>query len=79
MTERGYVMPRTPSGLRYEDYLRIFLAVQSRDIQLARMMDLIQINMQGSHDAGFLLREYRSGIDYTVSADGAEYRYVQTY
>ncbi len=75
----GYMSPANESGYSYDDYLKLFLASQARDIQLARIMDLIQINMAGAFDEGFLLREYNAGISYDVTAGGRVYSYVQEY
>ena len=42
-------------------------------MKLLRMMDLIQINMQFSHDGGFLLRDYYAGLKVVLKVNGKEY------
>ena len=48
-------------GLTYENYLFLFL--MDRETKLLRIMDLIQLNMKGNHNADFLITGCYSGID----------------
>ncbi|MGI6256460.1 MAG: DUF5702 domain-containing protein [Anaerovoracaceae bacterium] len=78
-TEVDYIDTKSPTGLTYQGYLQLFLFFQDRSTQMARMMDLIQINMQGNHDASFLIRDYNLGFDYKAKIDGREYVYKDKY
>lgn len=49
-------------GMKYEDYLNLFLFLSPRQTILLRMMDLIQINLQGRMDGGFLLCNCKGGF-----------------
>ena len=44
-----------------------------------RVMDLIQINMQGLYDASFLIRDHYLGLSMHINVRGKEYDYVHTY
>ena len=50
-----------PNAFSYEDYLRIFLLMHSKEIKLYRALDLIQINMMGRHYKDFKTKDF-SGI-----------------
>jgi len=50
-------------GLTYENYLFLFLFLMDRETKLLRIMDLIQLNMKGNHNADFLITGCYSGID----------------
>lgn len=75
----GYIKPATNSGLTYKDYLRIFLFLEDREIKLMRIMDLIQINIQGGFDESFYIKDCYIGLKYKAKINGQEYCYVQTY
>ena len=63
----------------YRDYLQIFLFCMDGTVKSLRVMDLIQINMQGLHDASFLIRDHYLGFDMDVTVRGREYHYAHTY
>ncbi len=52
------------NGLLYEDYLRLFLLIEPREVKLLRTMDLIQINIKGNNNENFSMKEYYCGFDY---------------
>ncbi len=57
-----------PLCLSYQDYLKIFLLLMDNDKKLARVQDLVQLNI-GVSSQGFLLKECRAVIkaDTTIS------------
>lgn len=62
-------------GLRYEDYLMIFLHFQNETIKLSRVMDLIQINLKGTYERDFLIRTHNGGFQMKVKVNGKERGY----
>lgn len=50
-------------GLSYEGYLLLMLFFESREAKLARVMDLIQLNMQGGYCETFKMYECYGGLD----------------
>ncbi|MFV0516420.1 MAG: DUF5702 domain-containing protein [Aminipila sp.] len=74
-----YVNPVKDSGMSYEKYLRLFLYFENRQVKLLRMMDLIQINIQGEFDETFYIQDCYVGLKFNASINGQEYSYVQTY
>jgi hypothetical protein len=63
-TESGYIDTKTSSGIDYQGYLQIFLFFENKNVKLTRMMDLIQINIQGNYDRTFLINDHQVGLDY---------------
>lgn len=74
-----YIKPNSDKGLDYKDYLRVFLYFEDRETKLMRMMDLIQINIQGGFDESFYIKDCYIGLDYKANVNGQEYAYVQIY
>jgi hypothetical protein len=60
----GYIDTNATSGLDYQGYLQIFLFFQDKNVKLTRIMDLIQINIQGNFDKTFLMSEHQTGLAY---------------
>lgn len=54
-------------GLNYTQYLSLFLLMQNREVTLVRMLDLIQLNIQGRYDPSFRIADCRCG--FLVQAD----------
>lgn len=75
----GYVKPASNDGYTYKDYLRIFFYFEDREIKLMRMMDLIQINIQGGFDESFYIKDCYIGFKYYSKINGQGYCYVQNY
>ena len=67
------------SGQSYRDYLRLMLYIMDRETKLLRIMDLIQINLKGTYNGEFLMREHYSGFRFECSVDGEHYAYEETY
>lgn len=62
-------------GLFYRDYLMIFLNLENEAIKLARVMDLMQINMKGIYNRDFLLSSCACGFYLKVQINGKERTY----
>ena len=52
---------------------------KDENIKIARIMDLIQINMRKSYDKDFLINEYATGISVRVKVNGKMYSYEKQY
>lgn len=75
----SYLSPKSDRGLSYEGYLKLILAAQKKEKKMYRVMDLIQINMQGSIDPEFHMEECYTGLEYKVKMGGREHSNVHTY
>ncbi|MBR3786867.1 MAG: hypothetical protein IKM63_02925 [Firmicutes bacterium] len=75
----GTVLPTKEKGYDYGQYLQILLFFQDENIKIARIMDLIQINMRKSYDKDFLINEYATGISVRVKVNGKMYSYEKQY
>ncbi len=75
----GMIEPSGNKGYNYEDYLKIFIYLEDRELKLLRIMDLIQINLIGNYDEGFLIRNYSFGFEYAVIANEKKFNYAEKY
>ncbi len=75
----GYIDTDPKTGMTYKDHLKLFLATEERSVRLLRMMDLIQINIQGKYDRDFLIMEHNMGFCFRASVDGKEFAYIEKY
>ncbi|MBQ4595422.1 MAG: hypothetical protein IJB14_00500 [Firmicutes bacterium] len=75
----GTVIPSREKGYDYGQYLQILLFFQDENIKIARIMDLIQINMRKNYDKDFLINEYATGISVRVKVNGKMYSYEKQY
>jgi hypothetical protein len=66
-TNSGYIDTKATNGLDYHGYLQIFLFFENKNIKFTRMMDLIQINIQGNYDRTFLINEHQVGLAYETN------------
>ena len=68
-------------NLDYSMYLRILLALIPRNEKLARLMDIMQLNICKIDDANFSFRNYAYGFDLTAGfyLNGREGDYVQEF
>lgn len=66
-------------GYDYEDYLKILSASLKKEIKLARMMDLIQINLQGTYRGDFYIRNYYCGFKFDTEVNGVKINYDEKY
>ena len=75
----GYIEPRDKRGIEYEDYLRILLFMENREMKLLRCMDLIQLNMKGSYHQDFDIRQFYGGFEFDAVIQEKKLSYVQKY
>ena len=75
----GTVTPLKEKGYNYDEYIQILLYFQDENIKLARILDLIQINMRSQYDKGFLISEYADGITVKVKVNGKNHIYEKRY
>ena len=66
-------------GLYYSDYMMIFLHFQDEELKLARVADLIQINMKGTYDRDFLMKTAKGGMHLSSRIYGKEMEYETCY
>ncbi|MCQ4636266.1 DUF5702 domain-containing protein [Anaerovorax odorimutans] len=77
--DEGCIDTGNRKGFYYQDYLMIFLHFESETLKLARMMDLIQINMKGTSSRDFLLKNYNGGFRLKAKISGREREYDTRY
>jgi len=53
-------------GMDYKAYLRVFLGLLDKDEKMARMMDIIQLNLSYVCGSGFAFVDYAYGFDMSV-------------
>jgi hypothetical protein len=75
----GCIDPGNERGLYYSDYLRILLHFQNEDMKVARIADLVQINMKAVQDRNFLMKTCNEGLYLTTEISGKEYSYETCY
>lgn len=75
----GPIEPENKSGMDYEDYLRVLLFFQNREMKLLRTMDLIQLNMRGNYHKDFLMKDYYGGFVFDAVVQDRRYHFVQEY
>ncbi len=78
-TEGEYIDNRCDTGMGYEDYLKILLYFIDDETKLLRMMDLMQINIQGKYDSSFLISTTTLGFNYSIKINGRRYAYDEKY
>ncbi len=74
-----YAEPNNKKGIDYESYLRILLFLEKREIKLLRCMDLIQLNMKGSYNQDFDLKQCYGGFEFEAVISDRTYTYIQQY
>ena len=74
-----YRQPAKATGYDYEDYLRVLLFLENREQKLLRCMDLIQLNMKGSGNRDFDLKEYYGGFQFEAVVKDKKFTYIQKY
>ena len=53
-------------GLSYENYLFLFLLLADKEAKLVRIMDLVQLNLQGAHDGSFAMKNCHCQVSFTA-------------
>lgn len=56
-------------SMGYEGYLRLFLTLLDREEKLARLMDVMQINVNHIDGSGFRFSDYAFGFDMTAKVE----------
>lgn len=72
---KGCIDTGSREGLFYRDYLMIFLYLENETVKLARVMDLMQINMKGTYNRDFLLSSCACGFHLKAQINGKERTY----
>ena len=75
----GYIDVSTNKGLTYSNYLEVLMFFMNQDTKLIRMMDLMQINIQGTQDKTFLISQTSVGFHVTYTVKGKNYAHMQKY
>lgn len=75
----GTIEPPVEKGYDYSQYLQILLFFKDENIKLARILDLIQINMRAEYDGDFLIGEYAHGLNVRAKVNGRVYTYDKIY
>ncbi|NLD19181.1 MAG: hypothetical protein GX663_02900 [Clostridiales bacterium] len=71
--------PDIEKGYTYQQYLRIMLYFQDENMKVARIMDLVQINMRKQYDGTFLIQEHWTGVSIDVKVNGEKFSYEKKY
>ncbi|MEG0291252.1 MAG: DUF5702 domain-containing protein [Anaerovoracaceae bacterium] len=77
--KNGFIDTKNKSGLNYKGYLKLLLHFVDSDTKLVRMMDLMQINLQGTKDKGFLIKAANTGFYFNLNVNGKNYEYEEKY
>ena len=75
----GCIDPGNSNGMFYDDYMMVLLHFQDEDIKLARIADLIQINMKAVQDRDFLMSTAYGGMITSAQIYGKDYVYETCY
>lgn len=78
-SEEGYVKPKRESDFTYEDYLTVFLAVQNRNTQLLRTMDLMELNICCYEGPDFSIKDCCTGFSYFIWLGGKSFEGKEIY
>lgn len=76
---KGCVLPQRVEGIAYEGYLRILVSSMPKEMKKLRMLDLIQINMKYLYCEYFLIRDYYTGLDYSIRINGKTHEFNEKY
>lgn len=75
----GTFKPDVERGNDYNDYLQMLLFVENSDLKMARIMDLIQINMRMNYDKNFVMGEHCVGMHMSARVGRRGYSYEKVY
>ncbi|MBQ0078653.1 MAG: hypothetical protein KBS66_02010 [Eubacterium sp.] len=75
----GMFKPEVNRGNDYGDYLQMLLFATNSDIKMARIMDLIQINMRMNYDSTFVMGEHCVGLHVSAKVNGRKFSYEKMY
>ena len=77
--KEGVVDPGNQTGFTYEGYLQAFLLMMDKETKYARMMDLMQLNLQQTRDSSFVAKEHNFGFRVNAVINGRKYAYEHKY
>ena len=77
--EEKYIKPAQIEGNTYEEYLRILINFLPEKIKLLRIMDLIQINMKYLYCDYFLIKDYYTGLNFSMKVNGVDHEFEEFY
>ena len=66
-------------GGTYDDYLKVLLCFVTRETKLLRMMDLIQINLQGTYWGSFYIKDFYRGFTFETKVNRKRTIYNEQY
>lgn len=66
-------------GLTYDDYLKLLLYFLDDQSKYTRIMDVIQINMQGTYWDEFDISQMYTGFSFTAEINGREFEFNEVY
>lgn len=73
----GYIDTYCQTGMDYQDFLRSQLLLMNRKKKILRMMDVMQINIQGTYDENFQMLMAHRGMKVEAEIEGRSYRYEE--
>lgn len=76
---KNYIQPPVFEGESYQTYLWILLSAVPEKTRLLRVMDLIQINMKYLYCDYFLLKDYHTGLQFSMWVNGEEHEFTENY
>ena len=74
-----FLAPPEMDGEEYESYLRVLLTAVPENTRILRAMDLIQINMKYLYCDYFLLKDYCTGLDFSLQVNGVKHEFSESY
>ena len=72
-TAYNYIDTGNQEGLVYEDYIKTFMCLMSRETRMLRIMDLVQINMKYNYNGDFLLQDCHEGVSFNLKVNGRDH------
>lgn len=78
-SREGYIDTKCKHGMDYQDFLRSQLLMQNRKKKILRLMDLMQINIQGTYDKSFSMLMAHRGMSFRARVDGRRYAYEERF
>jgi len=75
----GCIDTGVSDGMFYDDYMMVLLHFHNEDVKLARMADIIQLNMKAVQDKDFLMNTSYAGMITQVQIYGKDHIYETCY
>jgi len=74
-----FIAPPVMEGQNYGEYLRMLLSAVPEKTRILRAMDLVQINMKYLYCDYFLLKDYYTGLSFSMEVNGVKHEFTETY